>query len=455
VDAQTILNKLPPFDGHYELISADQSVGDIMAEVLEAHQVFAADYDFIALCFDADTVQEVCKSLYQFCKRNFKYSEQTEEGQLTMSPAAMLHLHKVDCKNYAGFCAGVLDGLNRLTERKIPWAYRFASYKVWDNTPHHVFVVVNPGENEIWLDPTPGADKSDPVWKIDKKVKVAKMAINRVSGVGDTVPGQQPVNDLLNNTPTDSPLYNAVQLLLFYGVMNTAAKVNDDILQSWEENLSDEDWNELLTARNLVEDAAIGAVAVGSKFSDDIAHWIAVPAQWVARRSFLGLVGLNGFGLASKLSHAIYEHDNSDVYYQPGQDKVYRIWYHVGGDFSELTKAVKIGRKNKAVLGVVPAVIAAWAAACATVLTALGGVISAVLKNRKTETGIDYNINPATGLPYGQDVPPIPPGGSGGTSTGIMDFVEKNPAIVIGGAVGIAFLWPKIQAMFKKKSHTA
>lgn len=81
----------------------------------------------------------------------------------------------------------MLDALNRLTTRKIDWCYRFASYHVLSSTPHHVFIVVNDEGREIWIDPTPGAKTSVPVWQIDKKTKIDNMALARnISGVGGT-----------------------------------------------------------------------------------------------------------------------------------------------------------------------------------------------------------------------------------------------------------------------------
>jgi hypothetical protein len=69
-----------------------------------------------------------------------------------MSPAAILAYQGNDCKNYSLFTIGILDALKRkgLITNKI--CYRFASYKVLDEVPHHVFGVIEIGGEEIWID---------------------------------------------------------------------------------------------------------------------------------------------------------------------------------------------------------------------------------------------------------------------------------------------------------------
>lgn len=182
---QQLLSALPPYRDEWVTIVEDQTVKDIVNEVLEAHELNASHYDLIALYFDGDTVEDICSNIFTFCKKELHYKEESEKDQTTMVPAGIL-IHGaehrgIDCKHYSSFTGGVLDALNR-TGKKIKWCYRFASYRLLNKAPHHVFVVVNPGANEIWIDPTPNADKLFPCWQIDYKVFNKKMAINRNIG---------------------------------------------------------------------------------------------------------------------------------------------------------------------------------------------------------------------------------------------------------------------------------
>jgi len=172
-----LLKHLPPYQDQWVLIHPDQTVRDIISEVLEAHNEFAPYYDKIALCFDEGSTEKICDQLFFFLKDNIKYQEETEESQTSALPSGILTRGVGDCKHYSGFSAGILDALNRCG-KKINWCYRFASYKMLDQTPHHVFCVVKLPGGEIWIDPTPNANNSDPVWFTDKKIK-ADMAIHR------------------------------------------------------------------------------------------------------------------------------------------------------------------------------------------------------------------------------------------------------------------------------------
>lgn len=188
---EELLKKLPPYIGNSIVITEDQTVPDIVFEILDAHKHFAQYYDDIALSFDADTTEEICNKLANFCRDELYYKEESEADQTTMLPAGILTRGAdkkigVDCKHFSSFCGGVLDALNR-TGKNIKWCYRFASYKLINKMPHHVFVVVNPGGNEIWIDATPKSDKLFPLWYVDKKVK-ANMALNRIISGHQNVP---------------------------------------------------------------------------------------------------------------------------------------------------------------------------------------------------------------------------------------------------------------------------
>lgn len=433
MDAKKILDLLPDFDGYYELIADDQSVGDIINEVLAAHEFFEGHYDKIALCFDGDNVNEVCRNLYSFCKKVFTYDEQDEDNQMTMSPAAMIHLHKVDCKNYAGFCGGILDALNRKTSREINWCYRFASYRFWDNSPHHVFIVVNPGGNEIWIDPTPGAKSKAPIWHTDRKTKT--MALNRVSGIGNSLGD---VSQILNDTADRPALYMAVQRLLKYGVMNVKGNVSSSLFNRLQRELPLSEFAMLQNDLRIVTDAAIGGLG------ENIVHALALVSQALPRASYLTLVYYNMFGWATKLAHCIYTDDTYKSYYASGKDKIYHAWYLIGGDFGKLEQMVKLGAKKKAILGnaKVGAAPAAIAAACVTVIAALKPVIDKILDARKLETGVNYNIDPVTGLPYASTA--FEPTGS------VMNWIANHPLEIIGGAFAISY----VVSYFNKKRAT-
>jgi hypothetical protein len=204
VTKETLLQQLPAYKDQWILINPSQSVDDIIHEVLEAHDEFAPLYDNIAFYFDGDNIEDTANKLYKFCKSNLKYNEEPESFQSTSVPQGILFRGECDCKGYSNFIGGCLDGLNRLG-KNISWNYRFASYDLLDRSPHHVFIVVRDGNKEFPIDPTPGADKVSPVWKVDKKISALVKRKKIGGGINESILGKASItvtpvfnSDLLN-----------------------------------------------------------------------------------------------------------------------------------------------------------------------------------------------------------------------------------------------------------------
>ena len=172
IDKDVILSVLPEYRNEWITVMQRQEVPHIMAEVFEAHKDFSKYYDSIGLLFEGSTIGETADNLYFFCKENIKYQEEGEDFQTTAVPAGILVRGHGDCKHYASFIAGCLAAIERKTGEKINWQYCFASYKLTQRTPYHVFVIVTePDGSEIYIDPTPGADGKEPVWWYRQKVE--------------------------------------------------------------------------------------------------------------------------------------------------------------------------------------------------------------------------------------------------------------------------------------------
>lgn len=135
-----------------ELIVDQQSANDIMKQIVAKHSECTEDYDKICESFDKGDIYDTSFSIWEFCKKNFNYVEEDTERQFTSCPYTMLKGGDVDCKNYSLFIAGVLDALRR-RGRRFNWQFRFVSYYLLDPTPGHVFIVVNPSTDDIWIDP--------------------------------------------------------------------------------------------------------------------------------------------------------------------------------------------------------------------------------------------------------------------------------------------------------------
>jgi hypothetical protein len=185
MDVGYLLGRLTPFANSRKMIVSNQSTGDIIKQIIDTHNKYKADYDKISDKFWKGNVKNTCKYLFDFLKKNVVYSVEPDTRQSVKSPAAILATGQYstggnDCKHYSLFQAGILDSLKR-KGKNIDWCYRFANYKLFSTTPHHVFVVVKINSKEYWCDPVLNYwDQKKPyINKIDKK-----MSLYSISGIG-------------------------------------------------------------------------------------------------------------------------------------------------------------------------------------------------------------------------------------------------------------------------------
>lgn len=152
-----ILSKLPPYRAKVVTLVAHQDTNDIVSGMMRAHRQYAADYDIIAADFLGQTPKKTLQNVFNFLKANVKYRIEPEDRQSLKSPAAIVATGQTtgsDCKNYALFIGGIADSLTRSGKQNIPIAYRFASYRWFDEQPQHVFIVAFPkSARELWIDP--------------------------------------------------------------------------------------------------------------------------------------------------------------------------------------------------------------------------------------------------------------------------------------------------------------
>ncbi len=312
------MGRLGPFQNRREMLSADQSTGDIIDAILEAHRRHAGDYSKISSFFNAGSKRETARKIFNFLKKNVRYVIEPGTKQTVKSPAAILATGYGDCKHYSLFAGGVLQNLG------IPFAYRFASYKIFDKQPQHVFVVVNPGtNNEIWIDPVVGDfDYKKPyTYATDKK-----MALYSISGIGATA--QQ---------KADLKAAKAAKKAAPTKAAKQAAQTS------------------VKAARKAAGRTTGQVLKKGAKVVLKVA---AAPV----RNSFLLLVKLNFAGLATKLAAA----------WQKAPSKLQNFWESAGGQINALKKAWEAGSKKKRIfgdgIGVAPAAPAAAAATAAPLL---------------------------------------------------------------------------------------
>lgn len=174
---QQLIGILSPYKGQINKLVSEQSTNDIIKAIESAHYQHSDEYKKIAKFFKGYTDKETAQNIFNFLKQNIVYKIEPSNRQTVKSPSALLAHGFGDCKHYAKFIAGILQQLN------IPFVYRFASYKISDKTPQHVFVVMHPNtKNEIWIDPVlPALNyRKNYYYKIDKP-----MSLYSISGIGN------------------------------------------------------------------------------------------------------------------------------------------------------------------------------------------------------------------------------------------------------------------------------
>jgi hypothetical protein len=183
VSKSAVLKKLAPFNNYKRVVSADQTVTDIIDGIVNTHYQYQDEYDKISNYFVGESELETARNIWNFLKSNVPYYIESTNNQTLRSPSAIVALPG-DCKSYALFANGVLDSLNRKGIFQVPLAFRFAGYKDTTREPQHVFAVMYPGtKKEIWIDPVLNRfnEKRQPSFYKDKKIKMALIAL---SGVG-------------------------------------------------------------------------------------------------------------------------------------------------------------------------------------------------------------------------------------------------------------------------------
>ena len=293
----SLLGRLEPYRNQVQKLVSEQSTGDIISAITTAHKQYQPEYKKISSFFKGSNNRQTGKKIFDFLKKNVKYQIESGEAQTVKSPSAIIAQGHGDCKHYSLFSGGVLGALG------IPFAYRFASYKMLSTEPGHVFTVINPGtENEIWLDPVlPAFDYKKPYTYAKDK----KMAVYSISGIGATK-AQKAAVKAAKQAKKAAPK----------GAAKTQAKA----------------------AVKAAKKAA--GTTLGQKLKKGAKIVLKVAAA-PTRNAFLLLVKINFANLAVKLAKAYEKHPT----------KVKEFWESAGGQINALKKQFDKGKTKKRILG--------------------------------------------------------------------------------------------------------
>lgn len=235
LNRQSVLRQLGAAAPPTKILVEDQGVDDIIDGIVKKHKECVKHYDRLLSMFDGDgSWYDVGERLFDFCKQEIDYRIESVQWQYVSTPMTILTNGYCDCKGYALFCAGVLDAMKR-DGQNIDWCYRFASYSLFNSVPGHVFVVINPKTDNIWLDPVMNnfnQRSPRPIWKQDVVVETCrsksmagigfipkmKMPGTKMEGIGVA----SAVQKFLDSAKQYSDgMVNAVQTMQASGTLNT------------------------------------------------------------------------------------------------------------------------------------------------------------------------------------------------------------------------------------------
>jgi hypothetical protein len=240
INVNTILKKLTPYKGEEVVINGNQSTNDIINGLLNTHKKYLTEYDKICKYFYANNVEDICKNIFEFLKKNVPYEIENSKKQYLRSPSAILeHSKGADCKSYSLFTNGILDAIKRNYGLNFDVVYRFAGYNN-NNNLEHVFSVVKSNYGELWNDPVLNyfnSREKSPTFTLDKKIK--PMALVGISGIPKQNLNYQQKSILQQLTPQPSYVY--------YGVANENTAMGNcgcgyKKMGNIEEDIDNGDW---------------------------------------------------------------------------------------------------------------------------------------------------------------------------------------------------------------------
>jgi hypothetical protein len=174
IQSQELLDEMEDLPDEPKVLLVDkQVVSDIIRRMPWKVDKSRDYYDRICVFFESDTVEGVGEGIFDFLKSEVGYVEEDDEGQWLSNPKTMLERGVCDCKGYSLFIAGVVDGLNRNSgQQPIRWCFRFVPSELLGTKIGHVFVVLDPGGQEVWVDPVLNTFNRKPFYAVQKDVYV-------------------------------------------------------------------------------------------------------------------------------------------------------------------------------------------------------------------------------------------------------------------------------------------
>jgi hypothetical protein len=330
-----LLQKLKPYVGTLKIVKYDQGTNDIIKELLQSHKEQASEYDKIYPYFIGKNLKETARNIFNFLKRNVRYSIEPGSKQTLKSPSSILAQGYGDCKQYSQFIGGILDAIKR-NKGGLDWCYRFASYNP-ENQIQHVFVVAKDNSGHvIWIDPV--LSKLDERKKYTfKKDKTPSMALYKISGTEEIGKISLKKLSLKNIAKVAKKVAKPLSKVVKVATSITPAGAGLNLAKGGLKKLAKGAIKKVVkkaTAKGAIKKVAKSALAKATKGS--LAKVVIKVGTVPSRNAFLTLVKANKAGIATKLGASL-----STV-----QNDLKQVWESLGGKYNTLASTILKGSKE-------------------------------------------------------------------------------------------------------------
>jgi hypothetical protein len=303
------------YAGTKSVLVSDHDVDDIINGILYKHHKHKSDYDRISEKFWRGTPEATARCIFDCLKRDVKYRVETPNDQTVKSPGAIASQGVGDCKHYALFANGVLDSLQRKGYPIGNAVYRFAGYRPFDSSVHHVLSVLQTPAADYWIDPVLPTFNNRKMYFSHQDKSVKAMPLSEISGVDD-------------------------QMGNFW----------DDLKHSFNVNLANAGKGIKTAAQSVAHGAQVNTANLTHAIKVNAANLPAAvkdvknvvlkvnPLSVAGRNAFLALLKFNAFNMA----HRLYDYIHAN---RANEQEVYNKWTNMGGDNNKIKTAITDGMR--------------------------------------------------------------------------------------------------------------
>jgi len=327
-----------------DIVEKEDAVNKDIRDALEKnYPVAVAQSAPLAKVFKGRSEIETARNIWNYLRRDIHYKKDEEGYQDIRLPRRFHYTKEGDCKSYSINALGIYSSIYPNN----PVAFKYTAYDTRASEPSHVYAVVKDSRgNNIIIDGC--YDK----FNEEKKPTLAlNLKFMQVRTLSDNVSGNMPeslkkLSRIYEALPVqDKPAFKKALIAQMELAALQAAKsgkitgITIDQCEQMHQNICNYEHTGISKKHKAPADKAAKKAkrkATGKK----ALHWVNVAALSIGRAATNLLIGLNLFGLATRMNDMRTHHKSN-------WDSFMKLWYSLGGSDKHLLKEVEKGAKKK------------------------------------------------------------------------------------------------------------